>query len=209
MMMRQRMKSGFVLVALIGVFCLGLSASRLAWQPFQVLGQLFHNPLGIVTRVAPSGPVVLERVQRLSRLESCRYNGEVIIKASSAGALPAWLVGDRLLFVGRGEVVGGIDLSKVRADDVQVQENCVSVRLPAAEILSTSLRNRDSEVFARTTGLLNKPNKDLETQVRVEAEDRLRQAALSSGVLQTASQNAEEALRAQLRMLGFQEIHFL
>lgn len=207
--MRQRVKTGFVPVALIGVFALGLFANRMVWQPFQHLGQLLHNPLSIVTNVSSSGPVVLERVQRLNRLESCRYNGEVIIRGDSTGALPAWLVGDRILFIGRGEVVGGVDLSKLRAEDVQVQEGRVSLRLPAAEILSTHLNNRHSEVYERQTGLFSKPNKDLETQARAEAEERLQQAALTNGVLQTATQNAQEALRGQLRLLGFQDITFL
>ena len=77
--MRQRIKMGFVLTTLIGVFSLGVFSSRLEWQPLGYLAQLFHNPLRVATQVA-SGPVVLERVQRLNRLESCRYNAEVIIR---------------------------------------------------------------------------------------------------------------------------------
>lgn len=207
--MQERIKTGLVPVALIGVFSLGLVASHVAWQPFERMSELLHNPLGIATRVAPSGPVVLERVQRLNRLESCRYNGQVIIRADSSGALPVWLVGDRILFIGRGEVVGGVDLSKLRAEDVQVQENRVSLRLPTAEILSTRLDNRSSEVYERQTGFLNKPNRDLESQTRLEAENRLQEAALTNGVLQTATQNAQEALRGQLRLLGFQDINFV
>ena len=47
------------------------------------------------------------------------------------------------------------------------------------------------------------------TSLSNAGDERLRQAALTHGVLQTANQNAQEALRGQLGLLGFQEIRFL
>jgi hypothetical protein len=207
--MGQRVAGSFTLLSLAAVFCLGLISARLVWEPLGRLDQFWHNPFRISTRVMPSGPVVLQQVQRLNRLESCRYNGRVIVRGDTSGVLPTWLAGDRILFIGQGEVVAGIDLSQLRTEDVQVQGDHVSLRLPAAEILSTRLDNRQSHVYERQTGIFSSPDRELESKVRMEAEERIRQAALAERVLQTATTNAQESLRGQLALLGFQEISFM
>lgn len=207
--MRQRLKGSLTLFGITTVFCLGMICASLLWRPFERLGQFWGNPFNLSTQITPTGPTVLEQVQRLNRLETCRYNGQVIVRGDSSGYLPSWLVGDRILFVGRGEVVAGIDLSRLQNNSVRVDDKRVSIRLPAAEILSTNLDNRQSEVYERQTGIFSQPQKDLETKVRAEAEERIQQAALTNGILKTATQNAQEALRNQLVQLGFQEIHFI
>jgi hypothetical protein len=206
--MRQRLGNSFSLVVLSTVFGLGIIASGLIWRPFSNIGQLWSNPFQRTTRVASTGPAVLEQVQKLNRLESCRYNGQVIVRGDSSGSLPAWLVGDRLLFIGRGEVVAGIDFTQMRDEHVKVSDNSVVIQLPAAQIFSTHLNNKQSEVYERQTGIFGGPEKDLETKVRSEAEARIQEAALSNGILGTARNNAQEALRRQLTQLGFQDIRF-
>ena len=114
-----------------------------------------------------------------------------------------------MLFVGRGEVVAGVDLARLTPADVSVQGDAVTLKLPQTEILHTRLDNRQSQVYERRTGFLTGPDRDLEARVRVEAEDRIRAAALESGVLATARANAEEDLRRHLGLLGVREVRFL
>lgn len=180
--------------------------AALVWGGARFVSSL--NPFQMGIRVA-SGPVVLNEIQRLSRLETCRYNGQVIVEGKKQKWLPTWLAGDRILFVGRGEVVAGLDLAQLGRDDVLVDGRKVTVRLPQPEILHTRLDNRASSVYERQAGFFTGPDPGLETQVRVEAEDRIRAAAIENGVLRDARQNAEEALRKQLELLGFREIRFI
>jgi hypothetical protein len=49
---------------------------------------------------------------------------------------------------------------------------------------------------------------NLESQVRLEAERQLQQAALADGVLKTAQQNARSTLTSLLQGLGFNEVEF-
>jgi hypothetical protein len=84
----------------------------------------------------------------------------------------------------------------------------ITVHLPPAKILHTTLDNRQSEVYERQTGIFSKADPTLETKVRIEAEDRIRAAALESGVLKTAEANAKETLRPFLNKLGFDDVHF-
>ena len=188
---------------------LGANALRQALSPLDWARAFARNPFALTTRATPTGPVVLQQIQRLQRVETCRYNGQVVVRGDTKGLLPTWLAGDRMLFVGQGEVVAGIDLSRLSTDDVQVQQGRVAVRLPEPEVFHTRLDNHASEVYERQTGLLTGPDRQLEKRVRVEAEDRIRAAALDHGVLATAETNAQELLRRQLGMLGFREVEFL
>lgn len=175
------------------------------------LGQLAGqwNPFRLTSRVAATGPVVLDRVQRLQRLETCRYNGQVIVRGDTQSWLPTWMAGDRMLFVGRGEVVAGVDLAGLSPADVRVQGNSVTLKLPETQILHTRLDNQQSQVFERRSGFLSGPDHGLETRVRVEAENKIREAAVESGVLATARENAQDTLRGHLESLGFRDVRFL
>ena len=81
------------------------------------LAEAVRNPFAVRSRTM-SGPVLLQQVQKLQRLETSRYQGQVIVEGETKGILPTWITGDRLLFVGRGEVVAGIDLARLREGDL-------------------------------------------------------------------------------------------
>lgn len=203
-MQRHPIKSSILLMAsgtAIVLVCLLVVFSLRA-------GRWMANPFHFSTTVTPTGPVVLQQVQQLQRLETCRYNGQVIVRGDTESILPQWMAGDHLLFVGSGEVVAGMDLMKLKQADVQVEKNSVTLHLPPAEIFHTRLDNKQSQVYERRTGLFSKPDKDLETKVRLEAEERIQKAALESGLLKTATRNAQDTLKRQLQMLGFKDVKF-
>jgi hypothetical protein len=208
-MSRRRFAFLLACAGTAAALCLGITAARQALSPLMLARDFLRNPFGLSSRAAPSGPVVLQEVQRLQRLETCRYNGEVIVQGDTSGWLPVWLAGDKVLFVGRGEVVAGVDLGHLKPDDIRVRGGEVAVRLPKPEILHSRLDNRGSEVYERRSGVLTGPDLHLETRVRVEAEDRIRQAAMESGLLATADTNARDTLRRHLTSLGFREVRFL
>ena len=174
----------------------------------QSVRAFLSNPLGFASKTSVSGPVVLLQMQKLARLETSRFNGQAIVKSETKGVLPVSIAGDSLLFVAHGEVVAGVDLAKMNDGDVSVDGDKVTVHLPKAEIFHTRLDNQTSEVFERQTGLFSKPDIDLETRARVESEDKLREAALQSGILEKADENAKEAIRKQLESAGVKELEF-
>jgi hypothetical protein len=117
--------------------------------------------------------------------------------------LPRLLAGDRLLLVVHGEVIPGMDLSKLQPSDVVVSGRSVSIRLPQAEIFTTRLDNAKTRVYSRDTGLFSTADPNLEGEVRQEAERQLQAAALQDGILKTADKNARQTLTSMLTGLGF------
>jgi len=158
----------------------------------------------------PNGQAVVLAVRSLNRLESAEFVIEkVIIKEAGQGAL-GLLFGDRLIFVAHGNVIAGIDLSKMQVSDIQVLPSGKAyVVLPAAEILIVNIDNDKSYVVDRETGLLTKGDVNLETAARREAEAEIEKAALETEILDRAQANAEANVRQLLAQLGYTDVTFV
>ena len=155
-------------------------------------------------------PTVVRQIQQLQRLETVRYTMDKIISGEHENAyLPKFLAGDRLLLVVHGEVIAGVDLTKLQPSDVSVRGRKVAVRLPPPEILVVRLDNAKTRVYSRDTGLFSAPDPNLESEVREEAERQLQAAAQQDGILKSAEQNAHNALTIILKGLGFDRVDFM
>lgn len=172
-----------------------------AWQ------QLASMVMGRSLAIDLSQPTVVNKIQRLQRLETVHYSLDKIVEGDRQSAiLPDFLVGDKLLMVVHGSVIAGIDLAKLTPQDVVVSGRDVAVHLPPAEIFVATLDNAKTRVYSRTTGLLVPEDPNLESEVRAQAQQQIQQAALADGVLATAAKNADATVASMLSGLGFQKI---
>jgi hypothetical protein len=142
-------------------------------------------------------------------LETIQYTVEKVITAQVGQGVLAPFLGDKLLFVGHGYVTAGIDLQKLKSQDLVVKDGIISVRLPQAEIFDATLDNDKSYVYDRETGLLTHGDINLETVARQAAEDQIRQAAVDDGILAQAQANAESYLQSLLSKLGYNQVIFI
>ena len=159
--------------------------------------------------VIPNQATVVRQIQQLQRLETVRYTMDKIISGERDSAyLPKFLVSDRLLLVVHGEVIGGVDLTRLQPGDVTVRGRTVTVHLPSPEILVSRVDNAKTRVYSRDTGLFSSSDPNLESEVRQEAERQLQEAAEQDGILKTAQDNARSALITILKGLGFERVEF-
>lgn len=171
--------------------------------------RLIGNLRGGNVVMQASQPTVVRQIQQLQRLETVRYSVDKIISGERDSAyLPKFLVSDRLLLVVHGEVIGGLDLSRLQSSDVSVRGRVVTIHLPSPEILVTRVDNAKTRVYSRDTGLFSSPDPYLESELREEAERQLQQAAQQDGILKSAEENARNALTTILKGLGFQQVEF-
>ncbi len=194
-----------------GVLCFGalgwLMLSRSSGRA--VLSHVWSAVTGRTLSIDVSQPTVVDRIQRLQRLETVVCTMDKLVTGAKENAvLPDFLAGDRLLMMVHGEVVAGIDFSNLKPGDVRVEGKQVRLHLPAAEVFSTRIDSAKTRVYSRQTGLLVSTDPNLETQVRQEAERQLRESALADGILRTAQQNAATTIGSLLQGLGFEKIDF-
>jgi hypothetical protein len=210
-------KTGRTVVGSFLAFLLALLLGAAAFAVF-----LRHTTTGYMSRLADrivgrsttydtSVPAIVQRIQKLSRLETVVYSMDTIVEGSKSSAvLPDLLAGDRILLVVHGQAVAGIDLSQLKAEDVRITENngvrSIHVALPASQLFLTSLDNQHTRVYARSTGILVPVDQNLESETRAKAEQQLQQTALGDGILDAASKNARATITTLLYSLGFQRV---
>jgi hypothetical protein len=167
---------------------------------------LFLHPTPIIL---PDPVTIINQIRPLARLETIQYTVEKIITAETGQNALAPLFGDRLLFVGHGYVIAGVDLSKIRSEDIAYEDGILVIRLPKAEVFVATLDNEQSYVYDRETGLLTHGDINLETAARQAAEDQIKQAALEDGILKQAETNAELYLESLLSELGYSQVSII
>jgi hypothetical protein len=181
-----------------------------------------HATSGILARVATSitgrpttfdttAPTVVQKIQRLNRLETVVYSIDTVVEGSKSSAvLPDLLAGDRLLLVVHGQSIAGIDLSQLKSEDVRITDKdggqSIHVTLPPSQLFVTTIDNHHTRVYMRSTGVLVPADPNLETETRAKAEQQLQASALADGILDTASKNARATITTLLYGLGFRDI---
>jgi Protein of unknown function (DUF4230) len=187
---------------------LGIGISRFDFaERMPLIGPLLQERPARTT----TSPVVVEGVRELDQLATVRVTESILVtrESGSENALDRLFSGEKVLLVATGDVEAGVDLSEVGEDDVRVEGETVTIRLPEPEVLSASLDEEKTRVYDRDYGPLNlRPDDDLVEEARAEAEERIEAAARENGVLKTAETNAEGSIGAFVRALGFEEVRF-
>jgi hypothetical protein len=157
-----------------------------------------------------TGPVVVEGIQELDQLASVRWTESVLVTRESGGTdLERTLTGERVLLVATGDVEAGVNLAELGEDDVRMDRETVTIRLPEPEILSVSLDEEETRVYDRDFGPLNfRPDDGLVEEARDVALEKIEKAARDEDILNQAEQNAENSIRAFVTTLGFEEVRF-
>jgi Protein of unknown function (DUF4230) len=194
---------GILFVGSVGWFMLSRTSGR------TLLSHAWSALTGRTLSIDVSQPTVVDRIQRLQRLETVVYTMDKLVTGAKENPIfPDFLAGDRLLMLVHGEVVAGIDFSDLKPGDVSVNGKQIHLHIPAPQIFRTRIDSAKTRVYSRQTGLLVSTDPNLETQVRQEAERQLQEAAMADGILRNAQQNAISTLSSLLQGLGFEKIDF-
>ncbi len=194
-----------VICAIIGVGAPKLGESLLQ-SALQVPGKIIQLPQP--TPTINVLPAVINQIKPLGQLHTSSYFLSTVVDTQMPiGALNQI---QRVLLVACGQVVAGVDLSKLQPQDILTSGDKVTLRLPAPEIFVNQLFDdrKCTYVVLRDEGILLPPNTALETAAREAAVANFKETALQNGILETARTNAEGEVRRLLTLLGYRDIQF-
>ncbi len=207
---------GVIVVAAYMIVQTVRGTAQAASQPFQALNEQNRamqtqvaNLLHPTPTIIPDPMTYINEIRSLARLETIQYSVEKVITGETGGGALAFAFSDKILFVGHGTVIAGIDMEKLQPENMRYENGVLTVKLPPAEVLVATLDNEKSYVYDRQTGFLTKPDPNLETQVRQVAEQEILKAALEDGILEQAQANAETYLFKFFAALGFPNTIFV
>jgi len=140
-------------------------------------------------------PPVIRQVQALADLTTVSTLMSTIVDVQQARV--GNVIYEKLILIACGRVKAGVDLSKLREQDVTASPDgmTVTVQLPRAELLDAYLIDDSTQpcttrVYDRTNLILIPETKELESQAREAAVKAIREMALQSGTLTEADRNA-------------------
>jgi hypothetical protein len=154
---------------------------------------------------------VVQQVQALSDLVTVKYVMEkvVIEDAPPDTTLGQLFQGDnRLLLLAHGIVKAGINLKKLRTEDVQIAGKKIIIHLPSPEITDAYLDEKQTKVIDWQRGFLRNFDKDLERTARQSAVDNIRRAARNAGILADADERARLELAVFFNRAGYEQVEF-
>lgn len=173
---------------------------------------------------------VVSRIQQLNRLETVAYNVDTVITSEQQGTWQQlWQDKQKGLFIARGRVVAGVDLSNLSTEMVQVNEPTVEeieaarakaeaegndvgsisimpdimITLPPVEIFTVYLD--DVEVYDWQAGGffgMIKAEPEILAQAQASAKQEVLKRACSDGVMRQAEENAKKEMQQLFAMTG-------
>jgi hypothetical protein len=197
---------------------LAFALSRVAWPLAFVASAAMtiaylrdtRAPAPSEVRIEHPTPTLVKDLRDIARLETTALHVEKVVDVKDHQTRLHGLVegDDAILFVATGEVVLGVDLSKLGDQDARFEETSRTayIHLPAPEVLSTRFDEAHSYVHARNTDLLAKRNEALEGIARKDAIAAFEAAGRDPKNVDRAKEQAEKQLRALGKAWGAHDV---
>lgn len=164
-----------------------------------------------------NSPLVITQVKNIAQLQTIQLYADVVADSSvltTAGIANQTLRGigiptlpftekKTLVLIIRGRVIAGIDLKKLKDEQVFVKDDSIRLVLPPAEILEVITNPAGIETFAET-GTWSEAEV---LAVKNSARRRLLEKAASQQLLQQASDRARVVIEQFLSASGFKKIN--
>jgi hypothetical protein len=195
-----------VVFAVIVAACLGLRAVHVLPS--------FSNPFEDRT-TDRSQPVLLQSMRDLSRYVAADGTFQVIVDLQeSKDNIPDFLINRRILFVGSGTVEEYIDFGSLATDALEVdnEKKTIKITLPPPQQSAAALDMQKSYVVEEQRGLLTsigdafRSDPDKQQRVYQEAQQRITEAAKSSGLDRRALENTQRMLESLFTRLGYTSV---
>ena len=174
----------------------------------------FDNPFDKQT-TDRSQPVLLQSMRDLSRYVAADGTFQVIVDLQDDRKyVPDWLINRRILFVGSGTVEEYVDFSSLsdKALEVDNEKKTIKLTLPPPQQGDAALDLQKSYVVEEDRGLLTsigdafKSDTDKQQRVYQLSQQRITEAARSSGLDQRARDNTQHMLESLFTRLGYTSV---
>ena len=182
-----------------------------------IVPMLIDNPINkveqIITpepvKVVPNKTVLIREVQQLARLETASLDLIQAFPATRDNERFGGIFGEELIFIANGKAIAGVDLSNMEENDFQVVDNqTIKINLHKAKIFNITIDNKTSYIACRSKGFLATADPQLETEVRITAQNKFEEIVLQSDLLNEANKNAQNIVKGLAQKIGYTTVIF-
>lgn len=208
--MRNFLKRYLVLISFIVIAVLLLWVTSKQWLPS------FKNIFAAQPVVIDNTPILIKEINELAQLCTITAHDEVVVDsvdnkflktygdavAGIANAFQMRGTEKKLVVIGKGKIIAGVDLKKLTPDRIRTNQDSVQVQLPAAEILDAIMNPSDFEIFVESGIWSDEAVK----AVKIKARNLMINRALQQQILSKAAARSKALLENFLRSAGFKYV---
>lgn len=151
--------------------------------------------------LAQSNTMILGKIEALGKLELVKYNFQEVTELTELGKeyFKIFKVepDSKAVLISQGEAVGCLDLTKMKVQDLSVMQDTIYIKLPEPELCYYKLNLDKTHIYSVQTGVFTDRDKFIERAYR-KAEQNIKEAALSSGMMEQTRNNAHLLLKPML-----------
>ena len=158
-------------------------------------------------------PIIIKEINTLAQLITVTFTDEVVMDtAKISNGMPSLLplsIGtvltpsvDKLVMIGRGRVIAGTDLKKIKEADIEVTGDSIHVTLTTAEILQTIVNPSGFETFIEEGTWSDAAA----TSLKIKIRNKITKQALDQQILKQANDRSLNIIKVFLQNTGFKNI---
>ncbi len=145
-------------------------------------------------------------IKALNQLATVEY---VVTKVIKANDNKTWFKpGNRKILMScKASIIAGIDLSKIKDEQISVEGKTVHIILPHAELVALNIKPEDVKVeYEAVSPFRSSFTTQEKNELAAQGEKNIRNSIDSLGVLKTAEVNANLVVTNFLNRLGFDKV---
>ncbi|BCX03224.1 MAG: hypothetical protein KatS3mg053_1162 [Candidatus Roseilinea sp.] len=154
-------------------------------------------------------PLPPPKWSELGDLSTVEYTASTVVERTRQrrGIGGILLGSDRVVIMALGRIRAGVDLSKIKPSDVQINGRQIKIKVPRAQVLTVELLPEASRVFDSQRSWLFSEYEGLELEALDEARRKLRaEAERNAAMLEIAETMTRLQLAEFLRKAGFEQV---
>jgi len=152
-------------------------------------------------KVEISHNMIVEKIESLGNLEVVRFSIQDIVEYKK---VRRWLPNAKTALIVSGEVIGCIDLTRLRPEDIYTSGDSIRLQLPAPGICHTKIDHSKSRIFNIQYGFWD--TSEIVDEAYRAAEVHLREQAVKLDIETQSRENAVILLRPILQAMGFEHV---
>ncbi|MEO8110627.1 MAG: DUF4230 domain-containing protein [Ginsengibacter sp.] len=195
------------LIIAVSVLLLIFLLQKIKWFPS------FKNIFRSQPVLIEETPVIIKEINTLAQLITITYSDEVVMdKIKTGNGLPSLMSAgmnmilvpssERLVIIGRGKVIAGVDLKKLQQNDVHTFGDSIHVNLPRAQILNTIVNPSGFETFDEK----GEWTEAEVTELKVKIKNEITKRAVQQNILQQAGDRSKNIIETFLKSTGFKKV---
>lgn len=149
-------------------------------------------------------PVIIQQVKNIAQMFTQTFYDEYVYDTGVIRT-PLFTANKRLIFIAKGEVLSGFDLSELNEKSIIRRDKSIVVKLPPARILDVVINPSGFETFIEVGEITFEESKKFHEDARRIFDRNARE----KGILKNSAEQGRQMLEKFFRLLGFESVDII